>query len=77
MSEVVYLDGTDQEDGLTAAKVLQGALADTLKDVLVIGVTDDGAWYYATSDHDIPAMVYAVERFKNYIMQFERGRIVG
>ena len=77
MSEVIFLDGEDQEDGLTAGKVLRGALEDTLAEVLVIGRTDEGAWYYATSDPDIPAMIYAAERFKNYILQFEKGRIVG
>ena len=77
MQDVVYLDGDDQEDGLTANSVLEGALESGLSDVLLVGVDDEGGWYYATSDPDITHIVFAIERFKQFIMQFERGRIVG
>lgn len=72
MSEVVYLDGEDQEDGLTANSVLEGALSANLGDVLVIGVSEKG-YYYATSDTSTGNMLYAVERFKNFLFNHVEG----
>ena len=55
-----------------AEKVLKGALEAKLADVLLIGRTDDGDLYLASSMPEAPEILWLLENAKAYILNPER-----
>jgi len=63
MGEVVVLDLVTRLD-LPPERVLNGALGENLKRVVVVGEYDDGTEYFASSVADGPDVLWALERAK-------------
>ncbi len=70
MVEIVTLN--DEPDEEPATDVLRAAMENGLEHVLILGRTTNGEHYYSTSDHNLPNMIYTVERFKRYMLSFDK-----
>lgn len=57
-------------DDLPADQILMAAIGD-LQCAIVIGVTTDGAEYFASSLISTPETLYLVERFKKFLMSLD------
>lgn len=68
MANVTYLHPTTDQP-IPVARVLTGALA--CSDVLVLGVTESGAWYAAASTGDAAVLLFWLERFKHALLSGE------
>jgi len=56
-------------------KVLAGAANGKLAIAVVIGVTEEGEEYFASSDADAAEQLWLIERFKFYLMhQYDADR---
>ena len=55
-----------------AEKVLKGALEYKLSDVIIIGKTDDGDLYLASSMPEAPEILWLLENAKCFILSPER-----
>lgn len=54
---------------LPAERVLQGALAQGLTEVVILGVTADGSEYFAHSKAHGGDVLWLMERFKHRLME--------
>lgn len=67
MADVVNFTGITTLS-LTAERVLQSAMDAALSEVIVIGVTEDGDEYFASSNADGGFVVWHMERAKHKLM---------
>ena len=63
MGDVINFDGPTTLD-IPPDKVLEGALASKLASVIVIGETESGEIYHASSSADLAELILAAEIFK-------------
>ena len=68
MGEVVNFEGPTSLD-IPADKVLHGAIDSKLVSVIVIGETESGEIYHASSTADLAELILAVEIFKAELMK--------
>lgn len=73
---VVYFPGVTKLD-MPAERVLSGALGSDLTAAVVLGWTEDGEFYFASSKADSAEVIYLLERAKFDLLKMEDELVEG
>ncbi len=67
MSNIIQFTGDSRLD-IEADKVIESSLGQGINQVLIIGYTDNGEDYTASSTSDVKELLFMIEKFKFELM---------
>ncbi len=67
MSNIIQFTGDSRLD-IEADKVIESSLGQGINQVLIIGYTDNGEDYMASSTSDVKELLFMIEKFKFELM---------